>query len=61
MLTIAGGIIIALLILAFLPQLLEGAVGLLGIVLAAAIIFAIGYFLLNNFADAVVLFIKSYS
>ena len=52
MLTIAGGIIIALLILAFLPQLLAGAVGLLGIAIAAAIIFA---FLLNNFADAVVL------
>ncbi|MHB8763185.1 MAG: hypothetical protein ACYDA8_02405 [Deferrisomatales bacterium] len=54
MLTIAGGIILALLILAMLPWLVTGAVGLLGIGIAAAIIIAIGYFMLNNFADVMV-------
>lgn len=57
MLTIAGGIILALLILALLPWLVTGAVGLLGIGIAAAIILAIGYFLLNNFADAMVVLV----
>jgi len=52
--TIAGGIILALLILALLPGLVTCAAGLLGIGIAAAIIIAIGYFLLNNFADAMV-------
>jgi hypothetical protein len=54
MLTIAGGIILAILILALLPWLVTGAVGLLGIGIAATIILAIGYFLLNNFEDAMV-------
>lgn len=54
MFTIAGGIILAILILALLPWLVAGAVSLLGIGLAAGIIIGFGYFLLNDFADAIV-------
>lgn len=53
--TIAAGIILALLILAFLPYIVGGAIGLFAIAIAAAVIFGAGDFLLNNFSDAVFL------